>query len=129
MARIIIIDDDPDILESMKVILESEKFVVETASSGKDGLKKARLRKPDLIILDVMMETPGKGFDVARALRKDESVKKTPVLMLTSIKEATGWDFKKEAGDEAWLPVDDYVEKPLKPDELMRKVEKLLKNK
>jgi len=74
-----------------------------------------------------MMETGDKGFDVARELKNDPSNKGIPILMLTAIKEKTGLDFKKEAGDEVWLPVDDYVEKPLKPEELIAKVEKLLK--
>lgn len=127
MARVLIIDDDPDIVESMKVILESEKFVIDVAATGKEGLKKARLKKPDVIILDVMMETGDKGFDVARDLKKDEDYKNIPILMLTALKEQRGLDFKKEAGDETWLPVDDYCDKPLKPEELISKINGLLK--
>ena len=127
MAKILIIDDDPDIVEAMRVVLESKAYKVTDAKSGEEGLKKAKADKPDLIILDVMMETGDKGFDVARDLKKDPNCKKIPILMLTAIKDKMGLDFKEEAGDETWLPVDDYVEKPLKPDELLAKVEKLLK--
>lgn len=127
MAKILIVDDDPDIVEAMKVVLESKDYKVSTAWSGEDGLKKVKLEKPDLIILDIMMETTDKGFDVARELKKEPSYKDIPILMLTAIKEKTGLDFKKEAGDEHWLPVDDYVDKPLNPAELLSKVGLLLK--
>ncbi len=129
MARILIIDDDPDIVESTKIVLESEDFEVDTASSGSEGMKKAKLNKPDLIILDVMMETGDKGFDVARNLRKESGYENIPILMITSLKEKTGIDFKKEAGDETWLPVSDYCDKPLRPDELIFKVKNLLTKK
>ncbi|HAZ10694.1 MAG: hypothetical protein A2047_02195 [Omnitrophica bacterium GWA2_41_15] len=127
MPKILIIDDDPDITEAIKVVLESKNYKVDNAGSGEEGLKKVKINKPDLIILDVMMETGDKGFDVARELKNSPSTQDIPILMLTAIKEKTGLDFKKEAGDETWLPVDDYVEKPLKPEELISKVEKLLK--
>ena len=127
MPKILIIDDDPDISEAIKVVLETKNYKVENAGSGEEGLKKVKLDKPDLIILDVMMETGDKGFDVARDLKNNPDYKNIPILMLTAIKEKTGLDFKNEAGDEAWLPVDDYAEKPLRPDQLIAKVEKLLK--
>ena len=115
MAKILIIDDDPDIVASMKVILEKEKYRIVSAGGQEEGLIKARSEKPDLIILDVMMAEGTEGFDVARTLKKEEAFKKVPILMLTAIKEKTGMGFEKEAGDETWLPVDDYCEKPLKP--------------
>ena len=100
-----------------------------SASSGKDGLKKAREEKPDLMVLDVMMETKRKGIEVAQELRRDPQFVSTPILMLTAVREKTGLGFKQEAGDDAWLPVDDYCEKPLKPETLIQKVEQLLKGK
>lgn len=127
MARILIIDDDPDIVEAMKVVLKSRNYEVAMARSGQEGLEKVKLEKPDLIILDVMMETGDKGFEVAREFKKDKNYKDIPILMLTAIKERTGLDFKNEAGDEVWLPVDDYCDKPLNPQELISKVETLLK--
>lgn len=127
MPRILIIDDDPDITEAMRVVLESKDYQVSSAEGGEEGLKKAKLKKPNLIILDVMMESSDKGFDVARELKSDKDYKDIPILMLTAIRDKMGLDFKNEAGDEAWLPVDDYLEKPLKPEELLSKVEALLK--
>lgn len=127
--KILIIDDDPDIVEAMRVVLESRNYRVTSAKNGEEGLGKARADKPDLVILDVMMETSDKGFDVARQIKWDKGCKDIPIIMLTAIKERTGLDFKKEAGDETWLPVDAYCDKPLKPDELISKVETLVRKK
>jgi CheY-like chemotaxis protein len=126
MGKILIIDDDPDIVEGMKVVLESKNYQIDSAKNGQEGLEKAKLNKPDLIILDIMMETADRGFEVARDLKKDANYKNIPILMLTAIKDRIGLDFKNEAGDEEWLPVDDYVDKPLKPEELISRVERLL---
>lgn len=127
MAKILIIDDDPDIVESMRIILESCRHKVKVAKSGAEGLKEAKAEKYDLIILDVMMETMSTGFEVARNLRESRENKSVPILMLTAIKESTGLDFNSEVGDKDWLPVNAYLEKPLKPNELLVKVESLLK--
>ncbi|MBU2102703.1 MAG: response regulator [Candidatus Omnitrophota bacterium] len=127
MPKILIIDDDPDITEAMRVVLENKQYQVVVAGSGDEGLRRVRIEKPDLIILDVMMETGDKGFEVARALKQDKDCCGTPILMLTAIREKTGLGFEKEAGDPDWLPVDDYCDKPLKPDELVAKVETLLR--
>lgn len=129
MSKILIIDDDPDIVEAMKVVLESRNYQVRIAKTGEEGLREVKRVKPELIILDVMMETGDKGFDVARELKWDPHYKDVPILMLTAIKEKTGLDFGKEAGDEHWLPVDDYCDKPLHPEELISKVETLLRKK
>ncbi|MDD5595500.1 MAG: response regulator [Candidatus Omnitrophica bacterium] len=128
-AKVLIIDDDPDIVEAMKVVLESKNYEVAIAGSGEEGLKRVKQLKPDLVILDVMMETSDKGFDVARQIKWDKSNKDIPIIMLTAIKEKTGLDFRNEAGDEVWLPVDDYCDKPLNPDQLISKVELFLKDK
>lgn len=125
MAKILIIDDDADIVESMRVVLESKNYDVVSASSGQEGLDKAKQENPDLIILDVMMPNMD-GFEMSRAIKGDPEHKNIPILMLTAIKEKSGLDFKKEAGDTTWLPVDDYCEKPLDPQELIAKIEKLL---
>jgi CheY-like chemotaxis protein len=124
--KVLIIDDDTDIVEAMKVILKGKAYEVASAFSGAEGIKKAKSEKPDLIILDVMMETIDKGFDVARKLKQEAQFKKVPILMLTAIAERTGFSFSAEAGDETWLPVDDYIEKPLKPQELLSKVKSFI---
>lgn len=129
MAKILIIDDDPDIVESMKVVLENNNHQIISVSTGAEGLKKAGDEQPDLVILDLMMETLDKGFEVAREIKAKRTDKNIPILMLTAVKDKIGFDFKDEAGDEAWLPIDEYCEKPLSPHELIAKVDRLLKNK
>lgn len=126
MPKILLVDDDPDIIMSMKVVLEDKGYQVIEAENGEEGLSKCRELYPDVIILDIMMEDGKDGFEVARTLKKDAALKNIPILMLTAIKEKMGLDFKKEAGDDVWLPVDDYCEKPLKPKELIQKIEALL---
>lgn len=125
MAKILIIDDDPDLIESIRVVLTSKEHEVVSALGGEEGLEAINQGKPDLVILDVMMPEMD-GFEVARKMKRDSATKKIPILMLTAIKEKMGLDFKKEAGDEEWLPVDDYCEKPLDQQNLINKVEKML---
>ena len=83
--------------------------------------------KPDVIILDVMMDTPQDGFILSRQLKQDDKYKDIPILMLTSVKDKIGIDFESVAGDDTWLPVDEYLPKPVKPDVLLEKVAGLLK--
>ena len=128
MSKILIIDDDEDIVEAMRVVLEKRGHKVSTAVDGNDGMDQARAGKPDVIILDVMM--PGlDGFEVARELKGDKQTRDISILMLTAIKDKTGFDFQKEASDPNWLPVDDYCDKPLDYEVLLEKIKHLLSNK
>jgi len=125
-GRILIIDDDPDITEAMRIILENKGYEVRNAldsSTGMDRLKEAR---PDLIILDVMMRTSQEGFELSRELKHNVQYKEIPILMLTGVLQKTGLDFKPAAGDESWLPVEGFLDKPVKPEVLLEKVEGLL---
>jgi len=125
MAKILIIDDDPDIVEAMKMVLEHNKYEVITADEGELGYKMAKEEMPDLIILDVMMATIDQGFHISYKLKQDEKLKSIPILMVTSISEKTKFKFDRKR-DEDFIPVDDFVEKPIKPGELIAKVEKML---
>ncbi|MDD5226988.1 MAG: response regulator [Candidatus Omnitrophica bacterium] len=128
MSKILIIDDDADIVEAMRLVLEKRGHKVSVAVDGNEGLEKARTEKPDVIILDVMM--PGlDGFEVARELKGDAQTRNVSILMLTAIKDKTGFDFKKEASDPHWLPVDDYCDKPLDYEVLLEKIDHLVRNK
>ena len=126
-ATILIVDDDPDITEAMKVVLENKDYVVKSAGNVEQAMESLKESRPDVIILDVMMDTPQDGFVLSRQLKQDENYKEIPILMLTAVKEKMGIDFKSAAGDESWLPVEDYLSKPVKPDVLLEKVESLLK--
>ena len=126
MAKILIVDDDSDITEGMKAVLESRGHQVIHAPDGRRGLEAVKRERPHLIILDVMMETSDAGFSVARTLKKDPGFRGIPILMLTALKEKSGFDFKENTGDPDWLPVDDFADKPLKPDQLIAQVDRLL---
>lgn len=120
MAKIAIIDDDPDILDASTLILQSKGYDVITATNPDDGYKIIKEQNPDLIILDVMMNEPDDGFFLAQKLRREKV--ETPIIMYTSVSKTLGLEF--EAGE--MIPVDEYVEKPISPETLIDKVEKLL---
>ncbi len=126
-GKILIVDDDQDIVEAMKVVLSSKGYQVSKAEDSSVAQECLKTEVPDLIILDVMMRSPQEGFGFARWLHGNEAFKAIPVLMLSGVKGETGIDFKSEAGDEAWLPVSAFLDKPVKPDVLLDKVASLLK--
>lgn len=123
MALITVIDDDPDILETSTLVLKSKGHEVLTASNPVDGYKLITEKKPDLVILDVMMDEPDDGFFLAQKLRKEKIT--TPILMYTSVSKTVGFEY----GSGEMVPVDEFVEKPITPNELIEKVDKLLQKK
>jgi CheY-like chemotaxis protein len=125
-AKILVVDDDKDIRDSLQAILESKEYSVTVAASKNEAMEKANAQKPDLFILDVMMDTWQDGFDLARELKQDPEFKEIPILMSTGVKEKTGIDFKSSAGDADWMPVEGFLEKPIDPTVLLTEVEKLL---
>ena len=128
-AKILVADDDQDIRDSLQAILEGRQYTVITAANKAEGMEKIKAENPDLVILDVMMDTWQDGFEMARELKKDPNFKDMPILMLTGIKDKTGIGFESAAGDPTWLPVDGYLEKPVEPNTLLAEVEKLLPKK
>jgi DNA-binding response OmpR family regulator len=124
VAKILIVDDDPDVVEACSLILGREGFDMTSASNRDDGMAKIKEFNPDLVILDVMMEMPDDGIAMAQELRRKKFVK--PILMLTSIGKATGFSFGK---DGEIVPVDAFEEKPLEPKKLVSLVKELLAKK
>ncbi|MHC4461348.1 MAG: response regulator [Planctomycetota bacterium] len=125
-AKILVVDDDQDIRDSLQSILEGQQYTVVTAADRTEGMEKINIEKPDLVILDVMMSTWQDGFEMARELKKNPQLKNMPILMLTGVKDKTGIDFKSTAGDPAWCPVDGFLDKPVEPSILMAEIGKLL---
>jgi CheY-like chemotaxis protein len=125
MKKILIIDDDPDIREVLSTILEG-KYELRQAPTSEEGRTTLREFLPDLTLLDVMMERHDSGFNLAREIKNDEQLKDIKILMLTNVDNEMNMDFKTTAGDPDWLPVDDYVIKPIDPKVILEKVEKLL---
>jgi CheY-like chemotaxis protein len=125
MKKILIIDDDADIRDVIQTVLEN-KYEIKTASGKNEGYEIMEGFSPDLILLDVMMETTTSGFEMARELKNSDKFKNIKIIMLTSVDSESKIDFKSEAGNSDWLPVDYYIEKPIVPDALLDKVEKVL---
>jgi DNA-binding response OmpR family regulator len=121
VSKILIVDDDPDMVEAGRIVLEREGYSVESASNVEDGLAKLDETQPDLLILDVMMEEPDDGLRFARQVRRRGNP--LPILMLTSVNQAMGVQIGK---DEEMVPVDEFLEKPVDPATLVEKVERLL---
>jgi CheY-like chemotaxis protein len=130
VAKILMIDDDPDVTLAVQIPLEASGYEFYSAGSSEEGLEKVTEVEPDLIILDVMMETATEGFQTSLKLRnpapdsKYATYRKIPILMLTAVHTTTPLRF---APDEDYLPVDAFLEKSASPDEILAKVEELLK--
>lgn len=121
MAKILIVDDDTDFVSAVELVLTSSGYETVVAASRQEGMEKFESEKPDLILLDVMMDEPDDGFVMAQSLKKKS--KETPILMLTSVGQVTGMDFDK---DSEMVPVDDFEQKPIMPKQLLKKVKQLL---
>ena len=121
MAKILIVDDDPDIVEASRLFLEKAGHHTDFAHNRAVGMAKVASFQPDLLILDVMMEQPDDGFAMAQELRRKGL--RFPILMLSSVASASGLSFGK---DDEMVPVDDFQPKPVDPATLIAKVDKLL---
>lgn len=121
MAKILIVDDDPDIQDACRLVLEKEGYEVDCASSRTEGKQKIGVSEPDLLILDVMMEEPDDGLIMARELRK--SGFSAPIIMLTSVNAAMGLQIDR---DDEIVPVEIFQSKPVEPKKLIEEVRSLL---
>src|SRR5512136_157961 len=119
--KILIVDDDPDLVEAVTMILESKKYDVAAAYGGIEGLQKAKAENPDLIVLDVMM--PDKdGYAVCKELKSDPQLSQIPVLLLTAVvSHIPTTRFTQQMGLET--EADDYMDKPVDPAELVKRIE------
>ena len=127
---VLLVDDDVDLLDINRITLEAEGFNVLTAENGDEAMRLATTTPVDVAVLDVMMTTPTEGFLLARAMRQNDRTKQIPLLMLTSVnaeQEAQGSSlrFTDRDRDPQWLPVDRFVDKPVKPEDLVTMVRTL----
>jgi len=131
-ARIFMVDDDTDLVDIVRSVLESAGYEFFSASSATEALEQLDAVNPDLIILDVMMEDLVAGFRVVNHLRNFEQYpqnrryEKVPILMMTSIQQQTRMKFSQDAGSRL-LPIDAFLEKPVKPRVLLEKISELLR--
>jgi DNA-binding response OmpR family regulator len=125
MSKILMIDDDKDLQEATRIVLEKHNFEVVSAYDPEDGLKKVQSERPDLVILDVLMPNDYEGFKVAREIREKLNMRKLPIILLTAVHGEKKVPYRF-APHEEWLPVDFFFDKPVKPDVLVTKINEML---
>jgi len=130
--KILLVDDDPDVVELMRITLEANGYQFYRAANGPEGLKMVKEIHPDLIILDVMMDTITEGFQVSYQLRSNDPKSEyrefshIPIIMMTGISQKMHMKFSPDQ-DGDYLPVDEFLEKPVRVDPLLEKIRKLLR--
>jgi CheY-like chemotaxis protein len=124
--QILVIDDDVQMVDTVETLLGSVGYAVSHAYLALDGLELAREIKPDLILLDVMFAGPPgpDGFEMARQFRDDPDLKEIPIIMLSGVKKILGIPYEITP-DDKWLPVKAFLEKPIKPAQLLEAIEKV----
>ena len=120
---ILVIDDDVQLIDSVKTLLESVGYEVESAYQSKKGFELAKEKTPDLILLDVMFAGPPgpDGFQVARELYADPILRDVPIIILSGVRKVMGVSFELTP-DETWMPVRAFLDKPIKPDQLLAEI-------
>jgi len=131
--KILIVEDDPDTVEAVRLVLEKEGYSTVSAPNAEEGLKKVKSERPDLILLDVMMPAGTEGFHFVWTLRKDPEpgCRDTPIIVLTAIHESSPTKLYPEQSDGTYgpyeyLPVQGFFDKPVALDKLMVEVKRLL---
>jgi len=125
VARILIMDDDPDFNYVFQMVLEAHDFEVDTATTPEEGSNKVLSTEPDLVVLDVMMPTGYEGFDVAREIREEHNLTDLPIVILTNVHNVREVPYRF-APDEDYLPVDVFLDKPVEPEALVDIIKEIL---
>ena len=118
---VLLIDDDADVHEVVKMILEPKGFQVECALTGPAGLEAARRLMPDVLLLDIMLDTPSEGFHIAYTIKNDDVLRQIPIVIISSIGKKMGIDYAKELGTE-YVPASQFIEKPFNAETLLNAV-------
>ncbi|OGF59684.1 MAG: hypothetical protein A2Y62_08215 [Candidatus Fischerbacteria bacterium RBG_13_37_8] len=129
-GKILVIDDDHDFIDAVTVILKSASYDVVTANNPKEGQEKILTEKPDLILLDIMMDSIFDGYSLCNAIKTSEEFKefkRVPVIFVSAVKELSGSRFSFHSADQGMVGPDDYLDKPVRTDELIGRIEKFLK--
>ena len=124
MAKILLVDDDPDFVKITRTVLQSKDHEVKTAANGQQALAAMRAEKPDVVLLDIMMSYILDGVDVTHEMVADEDLKDIPVIMVTSL--ASTPDADVFPTDEH-VSVDGWMSKPIKPEELLAEIDRVTK--
>jgi twitching motility two-component system response regulator PilH len=126
-TMIMVIDDDVQLVDTVRVLLESVGYEVSYSYRSEEGMEKARQLKPDLVLLDVMFAGPPgpDGFELSRRFRQDPELQNIPVIILSGVKKVLDFPFKV-GPDDTWMPVAGFLDKPIKPNELLEAIDKAL---
>jgi CheY-like chemotaxis protein len=124
-AKILIVDDDPDFHTTISAFLQPAGYSLLSAFSEREGLELARREKPDLILLDIIMQTTTDGFDFCREARRDPAIKHTPILGISAMEKLTGAHYPPDF-ERDLFPVDAYLSKPVSPKQLLAEVRRLM---
>jgi CheY-like chemotaxis protein len=120
---ILVVDDDPDFVEATRLVLEREGYGVLGAPDGEGGLQAMRRHHPDMVILDVMMESLLEGLNASWTIRADQNLQSIPLLMVSSIASS---EYAESFPTDGYVPVDNFLCKPIAPDKLLQEVRRLL---
>ncbi len=123
--RLLIVDDDPDFASAIEKILVSAGYEVETSGDVGEGMEAIERSRPDLILLDVMMEKFDDGFNMCSDIKQDDRYRDIPIIILTAVTEVTGLKFSPET-DGDYLKAEALLQKPITPDDLLKKIDELL---
>ena len=123
MEKILVIDDDPIFIKSTAVILEAHGYSVDSAQSGDDGLAKMKEQKPDLVLLDVMMDWILDGVSVSREMMDQQELRRIPIIMCTSIRSS---EYQGAFPQDEYLHIDSWLDKPCPPEKLVSEVKAVL---
>jgi CheY-like chemotaxis protein len=123
MAKILVVDDDPDFVLINRMILEAEGYEVLEATNGSDALEIIRQQRPDLVLLDVMMSTTLEGVEVSREIESDPNLKDVPIIMISSI--ATS-EYAADFPDDERIPIAAWISKPIQPAVLLKTVQRFV---
>jgi len=124
--RVLIVDDDEDLVVALTAALSSAGYQVDSAANGKEGWQKAQAARPELVIVDVIMDTVGEGVELVQRFRGDRQLKAVPIIMLTAVNQELPLHIGAET-DESYLPVDVFLEKPIDPNALLKAVAEVLR--
>ena len=123
--RVLVVDDDHDFVTVIKSILSGQPYIVDVAYNKEEAMDKIEAEKPDLLLLDIMMENVDDGFTICRQLKSDPDYWHIPIISMSAIAKETG--ISPEIGEH--FKVDDFIDKPVKAKELLQKIETFLKKK
>ena len=125
--RILVVDDDVDYVAALTIVLETNGYEVAVAYDGKEGLEKAKCKMPQVMLVDLMMNTINEGYDLVRDIRDDDRFEGMPLIMISAAHQVEAFKNANFAPDDAWFPIDTFMDKPVDFEVLLAHLDRLLK--